>query len=219
MGPFKSSSPDVLDTRDFFRLGRLLNKLNHTFIALVPKTQEASTLKDFCPISLCNTIYKIFSKVLVNRLKPFLDPLISPSQKGFVPGRQILDAVISTQEIIHSMDKCHHPGMVLKLDISKACDRVNWTFLFKVLKAMGFGDKLIKLIGECISAITYAIMLNRNPLGKFRASRELQKGDPISPYLFIILTEVLASNLNSLVLRGALLGIKPSSMTPPNVLQ
>ncbi|GLJ43861.1 hypothetical protein SUGI_0914210 [Cryptomeria japonica] len=108
--------------------------------------------------------------------------------------------------------------MVLKLDISKAYDRINWNFLFKVLKAMGFGNKLIKLIGECISIVTYIVLLNGSPLEKFRASRGLRQGDPLSPYLFIILVEVLASNLNSMVRRGALLGIKPASMMPPNVL-
>ncbi|XP_059066524.1 uncharacterized mitochondrial protein AtMg01250-like [Cryptomeria japonica] len=109
--------------------------------------------------------------------------------------------------------------MVLKLDISKAYDRVNWNFLFKVLKTMGFGDKLIKLIGECISMVTYFVLFNGSPLDKFRASRGLQQGDPLSPYLFIILVEVLASNLNFMVNRGALLGIKPASTMPPNVLQ
>lgn len=133
--------PDViLASRNFFRSGRILNKLNNTFISLVPKVQEATRLKDFHPISLCNTIYKIFSNVLVNRLKPFGDSLIISTQKGFVLGRQVLDATISTHEIIHSMDKCHQPVMVLKLDISKDYDRVNWNFLFKVLKTMRFGD-------------------------------------------------------------------------------
>lgn len=117
------------------------------------------------------------------------------------------------------MDKCHQSGMVLKLDISKAYDRVNSNFLFKVLKAMGFGEKLIKLIGECISTVTYVVLLNGSPLENFKASRGLRQGDPLPPYLFIILVEVLASNLNSMVRRGALLGIKPSSTVPPNVLQ
>ncbi|XP_057813460.2 uncharacterized protein LOC131027422 [Cryptomeria japonica] len=109
--------------------------------------------------------------------------------------------------------------MVLKLDISKAYDKVNWNFLFKVLKTMGFGDKLIKLIGECISTVTYFVLLNGSPLENFRASRGLRQGDPLSPYLFIILAEVLDSNFNSMVNKGALLGIKPASMVPPNVLQ
>lgn len=114
----------VLATKDFFRSGKLLKNFNSTSITLVPKIQESTLLKDFRPISLCNTIYKISSKVLVNRLKPFLDFLICPSQKGFVPGRKILDATISTHEVIHSMDKIRKPGMVLKLDIFKAYDRV-----------------------------------------------------------------------------------------------
>lgn len=109
--------------------------------------------------------------------------------------------------------------MVLKLDISKAYDRVTWNFLFKVLKTMGFGDKLIKLIGECISMVTYSVLLNGSPLEKFRASRGLRQEDPLSPYLFIIIAEVLVSNLNSMVNKGTLLGIKLVSTMPPNVLE
>lgn len=81
----------VLSMRNLFRLGKLLNNLNNTFIALVPKIQELSLLKDFFPISLNKTIYNIFNKVLVNRLKPILDSFINRTQKGFIPGRQILD--------------------------------------------------------------------------------------------------------------------------------
>lgn len=142
----------VLATKDLFRSRKLLKKLNNTFIALVLEIQESSTLKDFRPISLYNTIHKIFTKVLVNR-QPFLYFLISLSQKGFVPGRHILDAPISTYEIIHSMDKCRNPGMVFKLDISKACDKVKWSFLFKVMQKIGVGEKLLNLIRECITTV------------------------------------------------------------------
>lgn len=78
----------------------------------------------FSPISLCNTAYKIFSKVLINRLKPLLDMIINRCQNGFVPGRQILDATITIHEIIHSIEKIKNQGMAFKLDISKAYDRV-----------------------------------------------------------------------------------------------
>ena len=116
-------------TRDFFRTGKILRRINKTFIALVPKNPDPLNLNDFRPISLCNTIYKVVAKVLVNRLKPFLGKIIGSPQKGFVPGRQILDAAITTHEVIHSMEKSREPGMAFKLDISKAYDKVNWDFL------------------------------------------------------------------------------------------
>lgn len=86
--------------QDFFKMGRLLKKINNTFIVLIPKTNTPIYLKEYHPISLYNTIYKILSKILVNTIKPFLEKNISPSQKGFVPGCQILDVAIATHEII-----------------------------------------------------------------------------------------------------------------------
>ena len=124
-------------TRDFFRIGKLLRRINKTFIALVPKNSNPLTLLDFRPISLCNTIYKIFAKVLVNRIKSFLERIIGSPQKGFVPGRQILDAAITTHEVIHSMEKNKQPRMEFKLDISKAYDKVNWDLLHDVLERIG----------------------------------------------------------------------------------
>ena len=74
-------------TRDIFKIGKLLRRINKTFIALVPKNSNSLNLLDYRPISLCNTIYKIFSKILVNRLKPFLERIIGSPHKGFVPRR------------------------------------------------------------------------------------------------------------------------------------
>lgn len=98
---------------------------------------------NFRPISLCNTFYKILTKILVGRIKPLLEKIISTTQKGFVLGRQILDAAIATHEIIHSMDRSKVLGMDFKLDISKAYEKVNWSFLIKILDKMGFNEKVI----------------------------------------------------------------------------
>lgn len=92
-------------TKDLFRTGKMLKRINKTFIALVPKTPTPRNLLDFRPISLCNTVYKVFAKVMVNRIKPFLENIMGTPQKGFVLGRQILDASKTTHEIIHSTKK------------------------------------------------------------------------------------------------------------------
>lgn len=103
--------------RDFFKIGWLLKHHNKTYIVLVPKNDNPTSMLDFRTISLCNTFYKILTKILVNKIKPLPKKLISPTQKGFVLGRQILDASISTHEIIHSMDKRKAPCMAFKLDL------------------------------------------------------------------------------------------------------
>ena len=108
----------------FFKMGKKLKRINKTFISLDPKTLTPTSLLDFRPINLCNTVYKIFAKFLVNRIKLFLECIIGTPQKGFMPGRKILDVVITTHEIIHSMERNKRPSMAFKLDISKAYDKV-----------------------------------------------------------------------------------------------
>ncbi|XP_026434559.1 uncharacterized protein LOC113332102 [Papaver somniferum] len=113
---------------DFFRSKFLLKQLNHSFIALIPKVSNPSTLNDFRPISLTNTVYKIISKNLTNRLKPVLDSLISAYQSAFIANRKIHDNIIISHEILHSFKtrkrKNNKDGfMTIKLDLSKAFDR------------------------------------------------------------------------------------------------
>lgn len=107
------------------KLGNILKEINNTFIALNPKKNKAVKLSDFKPISLYNTIYKILSKVLTNRIKPLMNNIISEEHTGFVLGRSILDGVIVAQEAIHTLQCTNRVGMIIKLDISKAYDNVD----------------------------------------------------------------------------------------------
>ena len=114
--------------------------LNATFIVLIPKKNDASNIRDFRPISLVGSMYKILARVLANRLKVVLDQLIFESQNSFVGGRQILDSVLIANECVDSQTKSKIPGVIYKLDIEKAYDNVNWEALLKLLKKMGFGE-------------------------------------------------------------------------------
>ena len=100
--------------------------LNRTIIALIPKIQSPETLNNYRPISLCNTVYKIITKIIVSRLRPFLDKLISPLQTAFVPGRKGIDNVIIVQEIIHTLSKKRGKAgyMAIKIDLEKAYDKL-----------------------------------------------------------------------------------------------
>ena len=113
----------------------VLKAFNATFLTLIPKEAGADSPDKFRPISLCNVIYKIISKVIANRLKPLLPILISPEQLGFVEGRKILDGVILVHEVVHSLKISRSPGMMIKLDITKDYDKLNWEFMENMLGA------------------------------------------------------------------------------------
>lgn len=117
---------------DFQKFGHMVPEINHTHIVLIPKIKAPEKISDFRSISFCNVIYKIISKVLANRLKQILPHIISPTQSAFVPGRLITDNVLVAYETLHTMNgrkKGKKGSLALKLDISKAYDRVKWKFL------------------------------------------------------------------------------------------
>ena len=116
---------------------------NSSFPSLIPKEKNPSTLDSFRPISLCNTSYKILSKILATRMKNIMGCLISELQGGFRAGRQILDNIIIVQESIHSSMERKQQGMTIKLDMVNAFDRVNHFFLFEVMSKFGFSKRFV----------------------------------------------------------------------------
>jgi hypothetical protein len=127
--------------------------LNATFIALIPKKKDALNIRDFCPISLVGSMYKLLSKVLANRIRLVMESLISSSQNAFVGGRQTLDSVLIANKCLDSRLKSSIPGILCKLDIEKAYDHVNWNCLLYLLKRMGFGYRWCHWMKTCISTV------------------------------------------------------------------
>ena len=167
--------------------------LNQTFVVLIPKRIGPELLGHFRPISLCFTVYKVVSKVIVSRIRPYMQQLVSPLQAAFIPGRKGLDNMIITQEILHSMErkKGRVGVMALKIDLEKAFDRLEWSFVREVLVHFNFPPTLIALIMDCISSSTISILFNGGKLDPFTPSRGIRQGDPISPYIFILCLEYL----------------------------
>jgi hypothetical protein len=121
------------------RIRGLVNKsLNTTFFTLIPKVNNPSSFGDYRPIALCNLCYKLISKIIANRIKPILSRSLSEEQLGFLKGRQILDAIGTTQECLHSIKVKKSKAMILKLDLKKAYDCINWDFLRMTLIQTGF---------------------------------------------------------------------------------
>ena len=181
---------------DFFRSGRMLGSINFTNIVLIPKVKNPESMSQFRPISLCNVLYKIISKVLVNRMKVILPNIISDSQSAFIPGRLISDNVIMAFEVLHYLKNLGAGAnfqMAAKLDMSKAYDRVEWNFLQAILLKLGFHRRWVNLIMLCVSSTSFTVMVNGVPNGYIKPSRGLRQGDPLSPYLFLLCAEGLSA--------------------------
>jgi exonuclease III len=196
---------------------RMLRKINLTHISLIPKKKNPELMSDYRPISLCNVIYKIISKVLANRLKMVLPLIISDFQSAFVPGRLITDNVSVAFEIIHKLKgkrKGKRGEMALKLDMSKAYDRVEWDFLEAIMRKLGFADKWVAVIMSCIRSVQYSVLLDGVPTGYIIPSRGIRQGDPLSPYLFLMCAEGLSALLRQASTAGRLKGTQTSRGGP-----
>ena len=113
--------------------GRITPSLNSTILALIPKKDNPLSFTDFRLISMCNLVYKIISKIIALRLKPHLNTHISQEQFGFLKNRRIVEPIGITQEILHTVKTKNKCALILKLDLVKAFDRVNWSFLRLIL--------------------------------------------------------------------------------------
>ncbi|KAL0340132.1 UNVERIFIED_CONTAM: putative mitochondrial protein [Sesamum radiatum] len=228
MAPLKSPGPDGMPPIFFHKFWHIVNRdvtacvlnllnsfvmppgMNSTHLVLIPKCKHPETLSQFRPISLCNVVYKIASKTIANRLKDFLDKIISPVQSAFVPGRLITDNILLAFELNHFLNSKAKGGkgwMALKLDVSKAYDKVEWSFLEQVMVKLDFPPSSIRLIMLCISSVSFSFMLSGKQFGSLIPERGLRQGDPLSPYLFLLCTEAFSSLIQLAEREGRIQGV------------
>ena len=156
---------------------KLVSGLNHTFISLIPKVNSPELVSKFRPIALYNILYKLVSKVLANKLKKVLPHIISESQSAFQLDKAISDNILVAFETLHhmKMKKTGNVGhMALKLDMSKAYDKLEWIFLQRIMEKMGFHPTWVGWIVECIKSVSYSILVNGEPKGHIIPTRGIR---------------------------------------------
>ncbi|KAL9690358.1 hypothetical protein QQ045_010756 [Rhodiola kirilowii] len=192
-------------------------EMNTTNIVLIPKVSNATGLEQFRPISLCNVIMKIITKSLVNRLQKCLDKVISLNQSAFVKGRIITDNIVLAQEINHFI-KCRQKQKEgyasLKLDMSKAFDILEWSFIEQMMLKMGFARDWVEKIMLCVTSVSYRVKVNNWYTDLITPGRGLRQRDPLSPYLFIICSEWLSRKIKRKSEEGVLMGISVARGAP-----
>lgn len=203
--------------KEFFENGNLPSELNETVVTLIPKVPLPECLNHLRPISCCNYIYKIISKIIVLRMRGFMGDLVSQNQSAFVGGRLIQDNLIIAQEAFHALKQKNRGGkdnLAIKLDMSKAYDRVEWGFTKKVLIAYGFDIGWVDRIMKLITTVTYSYKVNGFTSPVLIPQRGLRQGDPLSPFIFILVADVLSLMINEAVGKGDIQGFKLASGAP-----
>uniref|UniRef100_A0A803QJD1 Reverse transcriptase domain-containing protein n=1 Tax=Cannabis sativa TaxID=3483 RepID=A0A803QJD1_CANSA len=159
----------------------------------------------------------VISKVIANRLKGALPDVISNTQSAFLPGRLISDNIMVSYEIMHYLKRKRmgkEGFMALKLDMSKAYDRVGWTFLEAMLVRMGFNNHFVSLIMSCLTTVTYNVTYGGKVMGPINPGRGIRQGDPLSPYLFLVCAEGLSSLLKHYERKNWLMGCQVARGAP-----
>ncbi|CAL1355512.1 unnamed protein product [Linum trigynum] len=200
----------------FFENGSLPEEVSSSTVVLIPKGENPESVSQLRPISLNNVNLKAITKAMTSRLKPLMRKLISPRQSSFIPGRQTSDNILIVQEVLHSLKKRQGKkgGIVVKIDLEKAYDRLRWDFLRDTLIEVGLPSSWIHCIMYCVEHNHMRIFWNGELSHPITPSRGVRQGDPLSPYLFVLCMERLSHRIDQAVRDKSWKPIKLSANGP-----
>ena len=206
----------ILDSYNHsFKIGKLSIDQRRGILTLIPKKdKDLRYLKNWRPLSLLNTDYKILTKILSTRLQDVINDLVSYDQNGYIKGRYIGENIRTISDIIEYTKETKTTGIIALLDFEKAFDTVQWKFLEKSLKTFNFGDTFVKWIKIIYNDISSCCLNNGNSTSFFKIGRGIRQGCPISALLFILVVEILAVKIRSeSKIKGITVGKKEIKIT------
>ncbi|GAU26515.1 hypothetical protein TSUD_361480 [Trifolium subterraneum] len=159
------------------------------FITLIPKVPCPSRLGDFRPISLLGCLYKLIAKVLAGRLAIVMNSVVATIQSAFIKGRSLVDGVMMVNEVVDLAKKSGKACLIFKVDFEKACNSVDWGFLEYMLRRLSFCNKWVEWIRACVFAGNLSVLVNGSPTTEINIQRGLKQGDPLAPFLFLLVAE------------------------------
>jgi len=187
------SDPFIRCVNECFEKGEMSSSQKQAVITLIEKKgKDRSFLENWRPISLVNVDAKIMSKVLATRIKNVLPNIIHHNQSGFVEDRYIGETVRSIFDLMDFTLKENIPGLMIFIDFHKAFDSIEWNYLVNCLEAFRFGPDFIRWVKTLYKNIQSCVVNNGLTTGYFALERGVRQGDPLSPYLFVVVVETLA---------------------------
>jgi hypothetical protein len=204
---------------EFHESAKLPSCFSSYFITLIPKVACPHQLCEFRPIALLGCLYKLLSKVLANRLGKVMDSIISKNQSAFIKGRHLVDSVVVANEVVDLAKRSKNDCLVFKVDFEKAYDSVSWSFLDYMLRRLGFGDKWRLWMKTCVCNGKLSVLVNGSPTEEVNISRGLKQGDPLAPFLFLLVAEGLTALTKRPVSLGFFKGFQVNSELKVSLLQ
>ncbi|MCO5609773.1 hypothetical protein L7F22_064005 [Adiantum nelumboides] len=191
----KTPGPDGIQAEPNFSQG---------LIKLIPKGQDRLEIRNYRPLTMLNSVYKVMAKALALRIKYVVNQVVHPKQFGFVQGRSIHEAILNVITAIDWAAEQDQDYVMINMDLQKAYDRVSWDFILAVVDRLGFGNNFLGMVKTLFQNANASIQINGYISDNFQLARSIRQGCPLAPLLFAIATDPLLRNLDLQMQRQAI---------------